>query len=369
MVVDRAAFPRDKCCGDGLTTGALRELEALGLRPVGGAVVAGRGRRVRALAIRAAGALSPPAWPGPVRRGRAARRPRRCIPRRGPRRGREGARRPRARPAPSTAATTSSSRSTASAAVRPLRDRRRRHVVAVAQGPRPAAGPATSASGMRSASTSAEVSPPRRDRCGCGSSPTCCRATRGRSRCPAAAPTWASASSAASGVPTSSMNDLWPELLAAPAAARRARRRRPSRGHRTRPGPSPPRVDDAVLAAGRALFVGDAAGGHRPDDGRGHRPGAPHRPPRRATRSRSPSRERPERVRSRYAARRTSSARRRPPHVDAAHPGPAPCAGAARGAVRVAGLTTGPGATSPAGCWRTSRAPSRSRRTAGTARS
>ncbi len=33
MVVDRAAFPRDKCCGDGLTTLALRELEAIGLRP------------------------------------------------------------------------------------------------------------------------------------------------------------------------------------------------------------------------------------------------------------------------------------------------------------------------------------------------
>ena len=33
LVVDRARFPRDKCCGDGLTVGALRELEALGLRP------------------------------------------------------------------------------------------------------------------------------------------------------------------------------------------------------------------------------------------------------------------------------------------------------------------------------------------------
>jgi menaquinone-9 beta-reductase len=30
-LVDRARFPRDKCCGDGLTTGALRRLEALGL--------------------------------------------------------------------------------------------------------------------------------------------------------------------------------------------------------------------------------------------------------------------------------------------------------------------------------------------------
>lgn len=34
-VFDRAVFPRDKCCGDGLTTLALRELEALGFDPSG----------------------------------------------------------------------------------------------------------------------------------------------------------------------------------------------------------------------------------------------------------------------------------------------------------------------------------------------
>jgi geranylgeranyl reductase family protein len=33
VVVDKATFPRDKCCGDGLTTLALRELEALGFEP------------------------------------------------------------------------------------------------------------------------------------------------------------------------------------------------------------------------------------------------------------------------------------------------------------------------------------------------
>lgn len=32
-VVDKARFPRDKCCGDGLTTGALRHLDQLGLDP------------------------------------------------------------------------------------------------------------------------------------------------------------------------------------------------------------------------------------------------------------------------------------------------------------------------------------------------
>jgi geranylgeranyl reductase family protein len=34
VLVDKATFPRDKCCGDGLTTAALRELDALGFDPV-----------------------------------------------------------------------------------------------------------------------------------------------------------------------------------------------------------------------------------------------------------------------------------------------------------------------------------------------
>lgn len=33
LLVDKATFPRDKCCGDGLTTGALRLLDDLGLDP------------------------------------------------------------------------------------------------------------------------------------------------------------------------------------------------------------------------------------------------------------------------------------------------------------------------------------------------
>jgi geranylgeranyl reductase family protein len=33
LTIDKATFPRDKCCGDGLTTGALRHLDALGLDP------------------------------------------------------------------------------------------------------------------------------------------------------------------------------------------------------------------------------------------------------------------------------------------------------------------------------------------------
>ncbi|HEY7625650.1 MAG TPA: FAD-dependent monooxygenase, partial [Ilumatobacteraceae bacterium] len=33
VMIDRATFPRDKCCGDGLTTLALREMELLGFEP------------------------------------------------------------------------------------------------------------------------------------------------------------------------------------------------------------------------------------------------------------------------------------------------------------------------------------------------
>ena len=48
VLVDKATFPRDKCCGDGLTTLALRQLEDLGVRHRGGgddqAVGGGRDR-------------------------------------------------------------------------------------------------------------------------------------------------------------------------------------------------------------------------------------------------------------------------------------------------------------------------------------
>jgi len=33
LLVDKARFPRDKCCGDGLTAGALRQLQGMGLEP------------------------------------------------------------------------------------------------------------------------------------------------------------------------------------------------------------------------------------------------------------------------------------------------------------------------------------------------
>ena len=55
LTIDKATFPRDKCCGDGLTTGALRHLDALGLDPatvpswqvVGDVNVAGPNGKVR----------------------------------------------------------------------------------------------------------------------------------------------------------------------------------------------------------------------------------------------------------------------------------------------------------------------------------
>jgi geranylgeranyl reductase family protein len=72
LLVDRARFPRDKCCGDGLTTSALRELEDLGLD---------RGRIDSWLAVDAAHLRSPsgrevtvPLHPGPGTYAAVARR-------------------------------------------------------------------------------------------------------------------------------------------------------------------------------------------------------------------------------------------------------------------------------------------------------
>ena len=241
VVVDRATFPRDKCCGDGLTAGALRQLEALGLEPVVGAVVAGGRRRRGALAVgprrcdfplpRGRGqyaAVARRADSTPLRRRGAAPRARRCTT--------------------ATRCTGAVDRGDR----RRARRRRHRH-----RRP-PTTRSAPTACGRRCARRSAAaepgylgewhafrqyftgVSPGAAGDCGCGSSPTCCPATRGRSRCRTAAPTSASASSAASGVPTRHMNDLWPELLRRPHIARRARRRRRGPRARTRPGPSPP---------------------------------------------------------------------------------------------------------------------------------
>ena len=83
VVVDRATFPRDKTCGDGLTTGALRWLEALGV-PLDALGASARGPRRRpGRAVRAPHRGAAPARrrarPGdaPDRSRRRARRPRR----------------------------------------------------------------------------------------------------------------------------------------------------------------------------------------------------------------------------------------------------------------------------------------------------
>ena len=62
LVVDKARFPRDKTCGDGLTTGALRLLDALGLDVRTPAVVRA-GHRDRARVAHAAARSSCPCLP------------------------------------------------------------------------------------------------------------------------------------------------------------------------------------------------------------------------------------------------------------------------------------------------------------------
>ena len=195
VVIDKARFPRDKCCGDGLTAEALRLLEAT--RPRSSCSYL-RGRRStvcqcdrpgrlhdhlstaprRLVASRpwSAGSTSTPrcsTWLGrPARRCSTATR---CRARRSSTTGSW----------PTSTVSVLSTRGTRS--VRTGSGRRcARHSAR--------RDPATSASGMRSASTST-TSDRRRAGSGCGSSRICCPATHGRSRCPTGEPTWDSASS------------------------------------------------------------------------------------------------------------------------------------------------------------------------------
>ena len=193
--------------------------------------------------------------------------------------------------------------------------------------------------------------------CGCGSSPTSCPATPGRSRSPAAGPTSASASSATAARRIQDMKALWPDLLARPHIARRARRRSPSPRRRTRPGRSRPASTGAVLAARpRRCSSATPPRATDPHDRRGHRPGAAHRRARRPTRSSTPAR----------CARAGASGYRDAvrEHLVADHRMSVLSAGAALDGVARGGdpaspgPASGPGATSPAGCSRTSPAPS-----------
>ena len=282
-----------------------------------------------------------PAGPGRVRRGRPPDRPRRRAPRRRPRRRRRGARRRARSPAPTTAPTASSSTlDDGIGAVRaryvvaadgmwsPLRKlaRRRR---------RPATGRVARLPPVLHRCRPAR----RRGSCSSGSSPTCCPATPGRSRCPAAGPTSGSASSAAAKVPTQDMKALWPELLR-PAAHRRAcsgPTPRPSRP--TGPGRSRPASTTSPLTAGRDALRRRRRRRHRPDDRRGHRPGAAHRHPRgRGDRRTAGSTARPGAA-ARYERDVRRALRRRPPHVDAADPGPQAPQGRPGRASAIAGAT------------------------------
>ena len=136
----RPTFPRDKCCGDGLTTLALRELEPLGLDPATVPSWQTVDDAVAALAVGPGGAAAA-ARRRAVRRDRAAARARRRSRRPRPRRRGHGARRPRADAPSASRRPRRRPTSTASGTVRrPLRRRRRRHVVAGAQAARPRRG-------------------------------------------------------------------------------------------------------------------------------------------------------------------------------------------------------------------------------------
>ena len=158
VVVDKAVFPRDKCCGDGLDDAGPARARARRLRPDDGRRLAGRRRRRAALAVGPRGRRPAPA------RGRRRSPPSRrgvqldaalvdlavkagATVLAGPRRRRHGRR--------SAADHVVVGRRRPRAGGGPLRHRRRRHVEPDPQGARPGRARATSASGTRSASTSA----------------------------------------------------------------------------------------------------------------------------------------------------------------------------------------------------------------------
>ena len=108
---------------------------------------------------------------------------------------------------------------------------------------------------------------------------------------------------------------MWPELLARPHIARGARPGRRSPRRPTRPGPSPPASTDAVLGRGPGAVRRRRRRRHRPDDRRGHRPGAADRaswPPRPSP---APAPTGPALAQARYEAAVRPRARGRPPHV------------------------------------------------------
>ena len=358
VVCDKASFPRDKTCGDGLTTSALRLLERLGLDPatvdgwetVDEVVVRSPSGRVVELPLPTDGlfaAVAPRATLDAALLDVAARR---GVEIRQGRRSKRSA----------------SQRRTASK--RRLERRRvvtARYVVAAdgmystvrrltGVGRRPPRRVARLPAVLHRRRRPAPVGhlrtrPPAGLRLG----------LPGR---PAAGPTSGSGSPAGPAISVRPMAAQWRDLLERPALRAAARRRRTRRAT-TGPGPSRPTSARAPLSSGRVLFVGDAAGATDPMTGEGiaqalltgilaaeavaaggtdpaavgrHYQAAVRPPPR----PRRPLRRRP---------RRGSCARPPGPGQPSGPPASPP----------------GPGATSPAGCSRTIPGPWSSRRPAG----
>ena len=224
VVIDKAVFPRDKCCGDGLTTLALRELDHLGLDPTD----VPDWFDVTAAALRSPSGREVVV---PAARRRQVRRRHPAAPAR---------RRPRA-PGPhvtaSTFATVTRFRSI---------DQQTDHVVVHADGLRITARFVVAADGMwspvRKALGAGEPGylgewhgfrqyATQRHRSGGRAALRVvragphARATRGRSRSRTDAPTSASGCSATANAGSRAMKADWDDLLATPAHRRRARRR------------------------------------------------------------------------------------------------------------------------------------------------
>ena len=356
----RPRFPRDKTCGDGLTTGALRLLDALGV-DVRDAAVVRAGHRDRARLARAAARSSlPAARRRRVRRRRAtrveldaalvdARRDAGVDGARGRRRhARCDDRRRRRRRRRSATATARRARAGV--------DRRRRPLL------RRCAACSTARPTPPDLGDVARVPPvlPRRRRppaLGAVRATTSSPATRGCSR---------SADGRANvgfgvlrdrhdGAPTArQLAAQWrdarstgPSVRARPRPDARARR------HRTARGRSPRRTTAARLAHGRVLFVGRRRRRRRPDDRRGHRAGARDRACSRRARSPTAADAPP---RSPRATAPTSTARSARDLRFAALAAARCCAsplGARAAIARRRRSRRGRAATSPAGCSRT----------------
>ena len=125
VVVDKAMFPRDKCCGDGLTTLALRGTRALGSRSVDRGRLARRVGRVAAFAVGSRGRAAAPDR-RQVRGGRAPARARRRAGRASPG-GRASTSATAARSSGHARRRPGTANGDAATGDRSCRDRRRRH--------------------------------------------------------------------------------------------------------------------------------------------------------------------------------------------------------------------------------------------------